>query len=170
MYKKRRLAVMIGMLAGSTSVFAQTDMTSIESRLAALEQRLQDAEMRAQNAEKRATAAEQKTQQLVAAQQQTQNTTQEVAQRTTVLEKKADQSSGFEFHGYARSGLLMNDAASSSKSGPYLTPAGAAIVRREAMGCTGRRKRDSMRLAWAISSAFICSKSSVLSRSSPDMV
>ena len=39
MYKKRRLAVMIGMLAGSTSVFAQTDMTSIESRLAALEQR-----------------------------------------------------------------------------------------------------------------------------------
>ena len=62
---------MIGMLAGSTSVFAQTDMTSIESRLAALEQRLQDAEMRAQNAEKRATAAEQKTQQLVAAQQQT---------------------------------------------------------------------------------------------------
>ena len=60
MYKKRRLAVMIGMLAGSTSVFAQTDMTSIESRLAALEQRLQDAEMRAQNAEKRATAAEQK--------------------------------------------------------------------------------------------------------------
>ncbi len=132
MYKKRRLAVMIGMLAGSTSVFAQTDMTSIESRLAALEQRLQDAEMRAQNAEKRATAAEQKTQQLVAAQQQTQTTTQEVAQRTTVLEKKADQSSGFEFHGYARSGLLMNDAASSSKSGPYLTPAG------ETGGAVGR--------------------------------
>ncbi|RRC36842.1 carbohydrate porin, partial [Escherichia coli] len=38
-------------------------------------------------------------------------------------EKKAD-NSGFEFHGYARSGLLMNDAASGSKSGPYLTPAG----------------------------------------------
>ncbi len=32
MYKKRRLAVMIGMLAGSTSVFAQTDMTRIEAR------------------------------------------------------------------------------------------------------------------------------------------
>ena len=65
MYKKRRLAVMIGMLAGSTSVFAQTDMTRIEARLAALEQRLQEAETRAQVAEKRATAAEQKTQQLV---------------------------------------------------------------------------------------------------------
>lgn len=60
MYKKRRLAVMIGMLAGSTSVFAQTDMTSIEARLAALEQRLQAAETRAQVAEKRATDAEQK--------------------------------------------------------------------------------------------------------------
>ena len=132
MYKKRRLAVMIGMLAGSTSVFAQTDMTSIEARLAAMEQRLQDAETRAQRAEKRATEAEQKTQQLVAAQQQTQSTTQAVAQRTTALEKKADQSSGFEFHGYARSGLLMNDAASSSKSGPYLTPAG------ETGGAVGR--------------------------------
>ena len=43
MYKKRRLAVMIGMLAGCTSVFAQTDMTRIEARLAALEQRLQEA-------------------------------------------------------------------------------------------------------------------------------
>ncbi|MHA8027012.1 carbohydrate porin, partial [Enterobacter roggenkampii] len=132
MYKKRRLAVMIGMLAGSTSVFAQTDMSSIEARLAAMEQRLQDAETRAQVAEKRAAAAEQKTQQLVAAQQQAQTTTQEVAQRTTALEKKADQTGGFEFHGYARSGLLMNDAASSSKSGPYLTPAG------ETGGAVGR--------------------------------
>ena len=52
MYKKRRLAVMIGMLAGSTSVFAQTDMSSIEARLAAMEQRLQDAATRAQVAEK----------------------------------------------------------------------------------------------------------------------
>jgi sucrose porin len=97
-----------------------------------MEQRLQDAETRAQRAEKRAAEAEQKTQQLVAAQQQTQSTTQAVAQRTTALEKKADQSSGFEFHGYARSGLLMNDAASSSKSGPYLTPAG------ETGGAVGR--------------------------------
>ncbi|MDU5332413.1 MAG: carbohydrate porin, partial [Enterobacter hormaechei] len=76
MYKKRRLAVMIGMLAGSTSVFAQTDMTRIEARLAALEQRLQEAETRAQVAEKRATAAEQKTQLLVAAQQEAQTSTQ----------------------------------------------------------------------------------------------
>ena len=85
---------------------------------------MQEAETRAQVAEKRATAAEQKTQLLVAAQQEAQTSTQAVAQRTTVLEEKADRTGGFEFHGYARSGLLMNDAASSSKSGPYLTPAG----------------------------------------------
>jgi len=132
MYKKRRLAVMIGMLAGSASVYAQTDMNSIEQRLAALEQRLQEAEGRATAAEKRAAVAEQKTQQLVAVQQQTQTSTQDVAQRTAALEKKSDLTSGFEFHGYARSGLLMNDAASSSKSGPYLTPAG------ETGGAVGR--------------------------------
>jgi sucrose porin len=94
MYKKRRLAVMIGMLAGSTSVFAQTDMTSIEARLAAMEQRLQDAETRAQRAEKRATEAEQKTQQLVAAQQQTQSTTQAVAQRTLRWRRKRIKAAG----------------------------------------------------------------------------
>lgn len=39
---------------------------------------------------------------------------------------------GFEFHAYARSGLIMNDSASSTKSGPYLTPAG------ETGGAVGR--------------------------------
>ena len=49
---------------------------------------MQEAETRAQVAEKRATAAEQKTQLLVAAQQEAQTSTQAVAQRTTVLEEK----------------------------------------------------------------------------------
>lgn len=53
MYKKRKLAVMISILVGSTSVFAQTDMTSVESRLSALESRLKDAENRAESAEKK---------------------------------------------------------------------------------------------------------------------
>ncbi len=131
MYKKRRLAVMIGMLAGSTSVFAQTDMTSIEVRLAAMEQRLQAAETRAQVAEKRATAAEQKT---AAGGGTAAGANHHSGGGATYhgAGEKADQSSGFEFHGYARSGLLMNDAASSSKSGPYLTPAG------ETGGAVGR--------------------------------
>jgi sucrose porin len=57
-------------------------------------------------------------------QQKTQDSTQEVAQRTAKLEKKADEKSGFEFHGYARSGVIMNDSAASTKSGAYMTPAG----------------------------------------------
>ncbi|AJZ89573.1 Sucrose porin [Beauveria bassiana D1-5] len=132
MYQKSKLAVMIALLVGTASVQAATDLSSIESRLAAMEQRLQDAESRAQAAEKRATVAENKAQQLASQQQQTQATTKEVAERTARLESKADKQNGFEFHGYARSGLLMNDSASSSKSGPYLTPAG------ETGGAVGR--------------------------------
>lgn len=122
MYQKSKLAVMIALLVGTASVQAATDLSSIESRLAAMEQRLQAAESRAQAAEKRATVAENNAQQLASQQQQTQATTKEVAARTAWLESKADKQNGFEFHGYARSGLLMNDSASNSKSGPYLTP------------------------------------------------
>ena len=124
MYKKSTLAVLIALLTGTASAHAQTDLSTIEARLIAMEKRLQDAENRAQTAENRAESAEQKVQQLTTQQQKNQDNTQEVAQRTARLEKKSDEKSGFEFHGYARSGLLMNDAASSSKSGPYVTPAG----------------------------------------------
>ncbi|HID9653638.1 TPA: carbohydrate porin, partial [Escherichia coli] len=132
MYKKTTLAVLVALLTGATTVHAQTDISSIESRLAALEQRLKNAESRAQAAEARAKTAELQVQKLAETQQQNQLTTQEVAQRTVQLEQKSAENSGFEFHGYARSGLLMNDAASSSKSGPYLTPAG------ETGGAVGR--------------------------------
>ena len=54
MYKKTTLAVLIALLTGATTVHAQTDISSIESRLAALEQRLKNAESRAQAAEARA--------------------------------------------------------------------------------------------------------------------
>ena len=40
------------------------------------------------------------------------------------LEEKAERPGGFEFHGYARSGVIMNDSAASTKSGAYMTPAG----------------------------------------------
>lgn len=124
MYKKSTLAVLIALLAGTASAHAQMDLSAIEARLIAQEKRLQEAENRAKTAENRAESAEKKIQQLMTQQQKTQQTTQDVVQRTAKLETKADDKSGFEFHGYARSGLLMNDAASSSKSGPYLTPAG----------------------------------------------
>lgn len=124
MYKKSTLAVLIALLAGTASAHAQMDLSTIEARLIAQEKRLQEAENRAKTAENRAESAEKKIQQLMTQQQKTQQTTQDVVQRTAKLETKADDKNGFEFHGYARSGLLMNDAASSSKSGPYLTPAG----------------------------------------------
>ncbi|XXD10820.1 carbohydrate porin [Klebsiella sp. R445] len=124
MFRKSTLAVLIALLTGAGSAHAQTDLSSIEARLIALEKRLQDAENRAQTAENRAESAEKKVQQLTTQQQQTQDTTQEVAQRTAKLEKKSAETSGFEFHGYARSGVIMNDSGASTQSGAYMTPAG----------------------------------------------
>ncbi|MGS3541180.1 carbohydrate porin [Klebsiella pneumoniae] len=125
MYKKRKLAILIALLTGTAAAHGQTDLNSIEARLAALEKRLQDAETRASTAESRAASAEQKVQQLTQQQQQTQATTQQVARRTTQLEEKAERPGGFEFHGYARSGVIMtSDSAASTKSGAYMTPAG----------------------------------------------
>lgn len=124
MHKQKKLALMIAVLVGSASLAAHADSRSVEARLAALEQRLQAAESRAQAAEQRAAAAEKQAQQLAVQQRTTEATTTAVAERTAKLENKADSSSGFEFHGYARSGLLMNGSGSSTKGGPYLTPAG----------------------------------------------
>ncbi|EFI7072053.1 TPA: carbohydrate porin, partial [Escherichia coli] len=75
MYKKTTLAVLIALLTGATTVYAQTDISSIESRLAALEQRLKNAESRAQAAEARAKTAELQVQKLAETQQQNQLTT-----------------------------------------------------------------------------------------------
>ena len=141
MYKKSTLAVVITLLTGAASAHAQTDLSSIEARLIALEKRLQDAENRAQTAENRAESAEKKVEQLTTQQQKTQDNTQQVAQRTAQLEKKADEKSGFEFHGYARSGVIMNDSAASTKSGAYMTPAG------ETGGAIGRRGKPAGPLA-----------------------
>lgn len=124
MYKHKKLAVMIAILMGSVSLGAQADSKSIEARLAALEQRLQAAENRATVAEKRAEVAEKQAQQLTVQQRTTEVAAASVAERTAKLENKADSSNGFEFHGYARSGLLMNSSGSSTKGGPYMTPAG----------------------------------------------
>lgn len=123
--KKSTLAITLGLiLSANAAQAAGAGTSSIEARLAALEQRLQAAEQRASAAETRAQAAEKQAQQLAAAQQKTQTTTTQVEQRTAKLEQKATDESGFEFHGYARSGLLMNNSASKTQGGPTLTPAG----------------------------------------------
>ena len=51
MYKKRKLAILIALLTGAAAAHGQTDLNSIEARLAALEKRLQDAETRASTAD-----------------------------------------------------------------------------------------------------------------------
>ncbi|MCE0491887.1 carbohydrate porin [Pantoea sp. Mb-10] len=124
--KKTLLALSLSALFSTGSAWAATDMNAIEARLAALEQRLAAAEQRANVAESRAQAAEKQAQQLAAQQQQTQTATAQVAQRTTQLEQHSasDESGGFEFHGYARSGLLMNSSAAKTQGGPTVTPAG----------------------------------------------
>ncbi len=134
MFRKSTLAVLIALLTGAASAHAQTDLSSIEARLIALEKRLQDAENRAQTAETRAESAEKKVQQLTTQQQKNpgQHSGSGSAYRQTG--EKADEKSGFEFHGYARSGVIMNDSGASTKSGAYMTPAGetgGAIGRRE---------------------------------------
>ncbi|MDZ7280025.1 carbohydrate porin, partial [Pantoea eucrina] len=124
--KKSLLALSLSALFSTGSAWAASDMNAIEARLAALEQRLAAAEQRANVAESRAQAAEKQAQQLAAQQQQTQTATAQVAQRTTQLEQHSasDESNGFEFHGYARSGLLMNSSAAKTQGGPTVTPAG----------------------------------------------
>lgn len=122
--KKSTIAITLSMLLGSGSAWANSDLNSIEARLAAMEQRLQAAEQRANAAESRATAAEKQAQQLAQVQQQSQAAATQVEQRTAKLEQKSTAESGFEFHGYARSGLLMNNSATKTQGGPTVTPAG----------------------------------------------
>ena len=122
--KKSTLTLTLGLLMGSGTALADSGKSSIEARLMALEQWLQAAEQRASMAENRADAAEKQTRELVAAQQKTQTTAAQVEQRTATLEKKASDNGGFEFHGYARSGLLMNNSAAKTQGGPSVTPAG----------------------------------------------
>ncbi|WP_145561756.1 carbohydrate porin [Yersinia aldovae] len=131
MIKPSYLAVSIGLilsytatttLAASPSSVSNSD---IEARLNALEQRLQHAEQRAKNAEVRAEIAEKQAQKLETRTQQAEEKIVQVAKRTEPLESKMQGDNGFEFHGYARSGLLMNDSGTGTQGGPYVSPAGS---------------------------------------------
>lgn len=143
MIKPGTLAMAIGIaLSTPTLGYAAPTLDSLEARLVAMEQRLQQAESRAADAETRATAAEQqvahlqaRTQAPLATARQTDSAaapTPAEKPATNVAASAAALSEGFEFHGYARSGLIMNDSAAGTQSGPYLTPAG------ETGGAVGR--------------------------------
>ena len=137
--KPRYLAVAIGLILSSTAQGADTSATALEARLNALEKRIQIAETRAAKAEARANAAEQQvktletrttsnerqTREVARNAELTQKNTAELAKRTeTLASKSRDDSSGFKFSGYARSGVIMNSSGTSTESGPYVTPAG----------------------------------------------
>ena len=127
---------------------AESDLKAIEQRLSALETRLAQAETRASDAERRAQRAEAQVARLTQTAQPsapapatplTASAAPQAAQTpaATVTPEPARAApapllDGFEFHGYARSGVIMNDSASATQSGPYLTPAG------ETGGAVGR--------------------------------
>ncbi|ARJ44249.1 porin [Pantoea alhagi] len=134
-------------------------LAAMEARLQAAEQRAADAEKRARQAELRVAGIEQqrdKSQQVAltntappaAANSVSASSASSAASPSpssspmttaavpgtpvSVPAQTPELAEGFEFHGYARSGLIMNDAATSTQSGPYLTPAG------ETGGAVGR--------------------------------
>ncbi len=115
-------AITLAMLAAVQPAAAAS---SLESRLEALEQRLAQAEQRAAAAEARAAAAEEKTQELATRTSKNEEQATKVSQRTDALETKTLAGTGVEFHGYARSGLLIGDNGTGTEGGPYVTPAGS---------------------------------------------
>ena len=90
----------------------------IEARLAALEARVQAAESRAAAAEARADQAESKA-------SEARETAVVAKAQSEKVDKQTAGAQGFEFHGYARSGLLANSNGNGGRGGPYITPAGS---------------------------------------------
>lgn len=158
MIKPLILTLSVGVaLSAPETGFAASSLESLEARLLAMEARLQQAESRANDAEVRATRAEKKIAQLevrAAHPAIADRSTPPVIASTSDSDHPADKTAadrdatapaalatasnkpldreGFEFHGYARSGVIMNGSASPTHSGPYLTPAG------ETGGAVGR--------------------------------
>jgi sucrose porin len=130
----------IGMASPAISLAAKNTST-IEQRLTLLEQRLNRAENEAEQAKIRATRAEQQVRDAderarIAENrvQQLENRTTSVEQKTVQTEKKVDATAlassasspgdnGFEFGGYARSGMLINGNGHGAHGGPGVSPA-----------------------------------------------
>lgn len=114
---KSKLALAVALGLGMSNPLWAAD-GGIEARLAALEARVQAAEARAEAAESRASQAEVKASAASEQAQVADNRSQEVDEKTAGAQ-------GFEFHGYARSGLLVNSNGNGGRGGPYITPAGS---------------------------------------------
>ncbi|MFM1641270.1 carbohydrate porin [Aeromonas salmonicida] len=114
---KSKLALAVALGLGMSSPLWAAE-GGIEARLAALEARVQAAEARAEAAESRASQAEIKAS-AASEEAQVANT------RSQKVDEKTAGAQGFEFHGYARSGLLVNGNGNGGRGGPYITPAGS---------------------------------------------
>lgn len=137
----------LGLLTLSLPILAQ-QTPSLEQRLAAMEARITAAEQRAEEAERHAAEARQELEQLRAPQ----FATLPAPSQEQLVDRQANAAfgmpsgsepnlasdgappaasappeplSGFEFGGYARSGILFNDHGNGGKGGPYFTPAGS---------------------------------------------
>lgn len=134
------LCLFIGMASPAIS-FAAGNTLTVEQRLALLEQRLNQAENDARQAKLRATQAEQQTRDADARARMAENRVQQLENRTSAVEaqnaetgKKIDDTAlvsaktnpadnGFEFSGYARSGMLINSNGRGARGGPGVSPA-----------------------------------------------
>ena len=112
---KLALAVALGLGMSSPLWAAQG---GIEARLAELEARVQAAESRAAAAEARADEAQSKA-------SEARETAVVAKAQSEKVDKQTAGAQGFEFHGYARSGLLVNSNGNGGRGGPYVTPAGS---------------------------------------------
>jgi sucrose porin len=122
MYKKAH-SRFLSLLTGAASAHAQTDLSSIEARLirpgktpAGCRKPRADCGNRAESAEKKSSSSPR------SSKNPGHHPAGGSAHRQTG--EKSRREKRFEFHGYARSGVIMNDSAASTKSGAYMTPAG----------------------------------------------
>ena len=139
--------LLAGLLSSSVTVLAQAaSPMTLEERMIALEARASAAEVRAAAAERQAQAIALELQQLkggspdLPASAQATTTTPILDARLAKVEARQEAleelgrserqnpsklTNGFNFNGYARSGLLVGEGLSGGRGGPYVTPAGS---------------------------------------------
>ena len=119
------LACAITLICASVAQAAPQQSAALEARLNALEQRLAEAESRARLAEQKAVAAEERATSAAEQASKAGEQSEKAVAKSTAVEEKTASGLGVEFHGYARSGLLVGDSGSGTEGGPYVSPAGA---------------------------------------------
>ncbi|WP_416260375.1 carbohydrate porin [Gibbsiella quercinecans] len=158
------LCLFIGMMLPAIS-FADERTLTVEQRLSLLEKRLNQAENDARQAQLRATQAEQQTldantrakvaenriRQLEyrtsAVEVQTATTGEKIAETSLASSKNTTTADGFEFSGYARSGMLFNSNGHGARGGLGISPA-SSIGGDAHVGRLGNEKDNYVELSF----------------------